>query len=619
MAMKLSERFVPVFYLIGRYKKIVGVVLLVSLIAGVLENLTLGALHVFLQYFFNEGANPGSIQLGKYFDVFLNLLPVKNPVNSAGILILIILLMKNISMMINNAMIGKVSGDTLYDLKKMMMDKYSQAPYQYFLDTKYGKLSYAASMAPARVAQLMLHLPNAGTEIIKISMIMAFLLYYNWQATIFCSVVLLMFSFFIRYLSQKVSYHTGKGRVEASRDNVNEFNEFVTGIKHLNIFGKTQRWLDMFNRSSRTFSRLYIKDAFWMAVPKELLEFTFFGGAIGGLLIVRSMVSGSVASIIPSVGVYFMAMMKILPSANNIGRLHMQITNLLSDADLVYKVLHKDFKSTEDGKKLLGKFDADIKFNGVSFYHQNRDIILDNISLTIKKGKITAIVGESGSGKSTILNLILRLFRPTKGEIAIDGQPLNSIRLSSWLEQVGFVGQDTFVFHSTIFENISFGSAQYSREDVIKAAGIAGIHDFIVSLPEGYETVVGERGMKLSGGQQQRVAIARAIIRNPEVLILDEATSALDSVTERGVQKALDKTLEGRTAIMVAHRLSTIEHADNIIVLKEGQVVEEGTHEQLLAQKREYWRLYTMQNKGIIDPEAVPHFRDKSIQLAGKR
>jgi ABC-type multidrug transport system fused ATPase/permease subunit len=226
----------------------------------------------------------------------------------------------------------------------------------------------------------------------------------------------------------------------------------------------------------------------------------------------------------------------------------------------------------------------------VSFAHKDRATFLDQVNMSFGKGQITAIVGPSGSGKTTLINLILGLFQPSHGRITIDGTPLQCLTHASWLGRIGFVSQDPFTFNTTIEENIRFSRKGHSRETVVQAATIANAHDFISELPDGYDTVVGDRGIKLSGGEQQRVCIARAVIESPEILIFDEATSSLDPLSEKQVQEAIDIASAGRTVIVIAHRLSTIRNADKIIVLDNGRVVEQGTHQELLTRQGEYSR-----------------------------
>lgn len=226
---------------------------------------------------------------------------------------------------------------------------------------------------------------------------------------------------------------------------------------------------------------------------------------------------------------------------------------------------------------------GDIRFQDVSFTYENNDMVLSNVNLDIKSGEKVALVGPSGSGKTTLCHLIPRFYEVTGGKILLDGKDISDLQLHSLREQIAIVQQDVFLFNGTIRENIAYGNFDATEEQIMEAARRANIHDYIVEQPEGYNTQVGERGVKLSGGQKQRIAIARAFLKNPPILILDEATSALDNVTERAIQRALDELCKGRTTLVVAHRLSTIRGADKIVVLTENGIEEQGTHEELVA------------------------------------
>ena len=240
--------------------------------------------------------------------------------------------------------------------------------------------------------------------------------------------------------------------------------------------------------------------------------------------------------------------------------------------------------------------DQGIRFNSVSFSYPdgNRDV-LDNVDLDIRKGMTVAIVGASGAGKSTMADLIPRFYDVTGGSITIDGKDIRKVTISSLRSLMGNVNQDPILFNDTIFNNIAFGVEHATRDEVIAAAKIANAHDFIMEKEEGYDTNIGDRGIKLSGGQRQRISIARAVLKNPPILILDEATAALDTESERAVQEALERLMCNRTTLAIAHRLSTIKNADAIIVLDEGRIVESGTHDQLIAKDGYYKKLYDMQ------------------------
>jgi ABC-type multidrug transport system fused ATPase/permease subunit len=237
-----------------------------------------------------------------------------------------------------------------------------------------------------------------------------------------------------------------------------------------------------------------------------------------------------------------------------------------------------------------------IKFDHVSYKYPNHsNLVLENITLDIPAGKMVALVGLSGSGKSTMANLVPRFFDPTEGAILIDGKPLPSYTVKSLRSEIALVTQDNFLFNTSVEENIRLGKLDATTEQILDAAKAAYCHDFILQLPEGYNTVIGERGTRLSGGQQQRIAIARAILKDAPILILDEATSSLDNESEAAVQAALNNLMKNRTVIVIAHRLSTIKHADEILVLESGHIVESGTHDSLVEQESSYARLINAQ------------------------
>lgn len=251
----------------------------------------------------------------------------------------------------------------------------------------------------------------------------------------------------------------------------------------------------------------------------------------------------------------------------------------------------------EPDAKSLNEVKGEIRFDHVSFeYPDDHNKVLDNINLTIRKGEKVALVGPSGGGKTTLCNLIPRFYDTTDGTISIDGQDIRQVTLRSLRSSIGVVQQDVYLFSGTVAENIAYGKPGAAREEVIKAARLAGAHEFIMGLKDGYDTYVGERGVKLSGGQKQRISIARVFLKNPSVLILDEATSALDNESEHLVSQSLDKLAEGRTTLTIAHRLSTIRNADRILVLSGNHIVEEGSHDKLMQEKGMYYQLYTSAN-----------------------
>jgi subfamily B ATP-binding cassette protein MsbA len=250
---------------------------------------------------------------------------------------------------------------------------------------------------------------------------------------------------------------------------------------------------------------------------------------------------------------------------------------------------------TDKGTRTVDGFRDAVVFEKVSFAYESEPVLID-VDFTARKGEVVALVGPSGAGKSTLVDLIPRFYEPTAGRILVDGVDSRDIKLPSLRSLTGIVSQDTVLFNDTVANNIAYGvTGRFTDAQIIAAARAANAHGFVSELPQGYDTILGERGTRLSGGQRQRIAIARALLIDPPILILDEATSALDTESERLVQEAIDRLLAGRTVFVIAHRLSTIIHADQILVLDRGRVVERGTHQELLSRRGAYFRLYSMQ------------------------
>ena len=291
-------------------------------------------------------------------------------------------------------------------------------------------------------------------------------------------------------------------------------------------------------------------------------------------------------------------MLQLFIPLNALGIIYRQIKYTLADMDLVFKLLRRkpEIIDQVNAKDLVIK-KGDVEFKHVSFSYQSERQILSDISFSIPAGQTVAVVGHSGAGKSTLSRLLFRFYDVNQGEIIIDDQNITSVKQQSLRKAIGVVPQDTVLFNDSIYYNIHYGNLDASKEEVIQAAKMAHIFDFIESLPKAWDTVVGERGLKLSGGEKQRVAIARAILKKPAILIFDEATSSLDTATEQAIQQTLRKISETTTTLIIAHRLSTIIDAHMILVIKAGKIIERGSHKELLSKKGTYWNMWELQQE----------------------
>jgi ATP-binding cassette subfamily B protein len=373
-------------------------------------------------------------------------------------------------------------------------------------------------------------------------------------------------------------------------------NDHFSGIQVVRAFGQEERAAAKVHISFRNFT---------VTLLQALTRGAFFNPGVNlltscGLVIVLGaggwFAFKNQTSVSEILGFVFYISLFYAPIAGLAARME-SMQSAVAGAERVIEILDTpvDIK-TEDGAVSLERCEGEVRFNDVSFSYDPLKPILKNINLTIKPGSFTALVGPTGVGKTTVVNLAARFYDPVEGSVTLDGHDLRSLTLQSLRRSIAFVPQDTFLFNTTLAENIAYARPKASREEIVAAAKIAGIHDDIEAMPDGYDSVTGERGVKLSGGQKQRVAIARAVLAQAPVLILDEATSSVDAETERMIQRSIDELTGTHTIIAIAHRLSTIINADQIAVFKDCEIAELGTHEELMARDGIYRRMYDLQN-----------------------
>ncbi len=452
-----------------------------------------------------------------------------------------------------------------------------------------GMMSNAASSVVKDIFQ------NGLTFLAMVGVI----IYQNWRLAAISLVVIPLSALMMVRVGKRLKRLATSGQ-EQMGDMASTLQETFAGIRVVKAFGREEAEAERFKERNQVFLSTTLKsNQVWSLGHSHMEIVGVIGVAFiiwyGGYLVIHeAMTPGAFFSFMAAM---FMAYtpIKKLSGANNL------IQQALAAAERVFDVLDLETEQSHNqGTIPLTGINRAIEFQGVSLRYENQTVpALTDVDLTIKPGEVVALVGSSGSGKTTLVSLLPRFYEPTTGSIHIDGIPLASYELQSLRAHIGIVSQEIVLFDDTVRSNIAFGRTGAGHADVEQAAKLAYAHDFILRLPEGYDTIIGERGLKLSGGERQRLAIARALLRDPPLLILDEATSALDTESERTVQLALGNLMKNRTTLVIAHRLSTIQNADRIIVLDRGAIVELGSHDELLRQGGVYRRLHAMQFQDV--------------------
>lgn len=450
-------------------------------------------------------------------------------------------------------------------------------------------------------------IPTA-VELLMISGLVAY--YFGW---IYVVVVLATVALYVGY-----TFWASERRIAIRRDMNDSDTEAhskavdsLLNYETVKYFGNEDLEARRFDSSMARYEKAAIRTYTSLGVLNtgQAVIFTV-GTVICMLLAARDVASGAL-----TIGGFVMInaiLMQLYLPLNFMGMVYREIKQGLIDLETMFALLQEPAEIVDrPGAKPLRVDRGEVKFDNVSFAYDPDRQILKNISFTVPAGKMVAIVGPSGAGKSTISRILFRFYELSGGKVTIDGQNISDVTQSSLRAVIGMVPQDTVLFNDTIEYNIRYGRPDATEREVRDAARLAQIHDFIMTLPQGYDSLVGERGLKLSGGEKQRVAIARTILKAPPILMLDEATSALDSHTEKDIQDALERVARERTSLVIAHRLSTVVHADNIIVLDHGEIVEQGTHVELLARRGLYASLWTRQREADEARERLAHVLDQ--------
>lgn len=563
--------------------------LLLAIIIGLIDAAGISLLYPMITVGFQISGQP--LQINQIFSILDNVIPIGSPFIHLGLIFIFLTGLSLLLQFIYWKLAFIFKREIIVKTKKNLFKKVESNDYQYFLDAKQGDTLNLFIQSPTYIEGTYDRLLSLCADLLT-SLAVLCMLFIISPIGLFLVVMGGGFFYLIMHIiGVNISEKMGILQIASGQSENKVINEFINGNRAIFSHNASKHWKNQYESALRIYWDVYSESMFIQRIPIIALN-SFFYISIGVIILLLYIYySADFLSVVPVLGTFAAGTMKILPKAMNMGDYKLQLKTYLPHVHIIYEFLHDPrYQKISNGTIPLNKIDTEIRFEDVSFQYHHQHV-LNKVSFSICKGGMTALIGPSGSGKSTIVSLLLRLHDPVSGSILLNGKNLKEFDIFSYRDHIGYVSQDPFVFNASVRENITFGM-EYSDYEIIEAAKQAHAHDFIMALPQGYDTIVGDLGITLSGGEKQRIVIARAMIRNPELLIFDEATSSLDNYSESVVQKAIDDIARECTTLVIAHRLTTVQKADNIYVLKKGKIVESGDHETLLKNKGEYYELW---------------------------
>jgi subfamily B ATP-binding cassette protein MsbA len=578
------------------FRKVAILALVFSVLAATFEGVSIGFLLSFLQSLTNPNAKP--LQTGISW-VDIGILGVNASATSRlyriSALILLSTWIRSVFNYLAQLYTEMAQLNLLDRLRKQIFEQLQAVSLSFFSKTKAGELINTITTEVEKIKQAFGGAAFLVSRSLTITTYLLSMLLLSWQLTV---ISLLLFSLMAVSLSTLIARARERSfAVTAASGNLTSTAiEFINGIRTVQAFGTQELERQRYYKASSDVIQTSTKLALVWTIVKPLAEGLATTILVGMIIVAftGTLTNGSLN--VASLLTFFFVLFRFVPIVQDINGTRAVLSTIGGSTQNIKELLRTDNKQYfKNGDiKFLG-LKRSIDFVSVDFGYGDSKLVLNNITLTIERGQMTALVGASGAGKTTLADLVARFYDPTAGQVLIDGVDLRQIEINSLRHKLAVVSQDTFIFNTSVRNNIAYGTEGATDAAIARAAKLANAMEFIQDMSEGFETQLGDRGVRLSGGQRQRLAIARALLRDPDILILDEATSALDSVSERLIQESLEKLSVGRTVIAIAHRLSTIVRADKVVVLEQGRIVEQGGYQELLEQCGHLWKYHQMQ------------------------